>query len=125
MEPRTFSKPVLAALDKSRIIGIRAGRDHRFIGIWVVVVDNRVFVRPWNNEPGGWYRAFQDDPRGAIQIPPAREVKVRAKPARGERLFDRIDEAYGAKYPTPGSRQYIIGFRKPKRRKTTTELVPA
>jgi hypothetical protein len=122
---RTFSKPVLATVDASRIIGIRAGREHRFIGIWVVVLEGRVFVRPWNNKPQGWYRAFQEDPRGAIHVPPDREIRVRTKPARGERLFDQIDRAYAAKYPTPGSRQYVIGFAKPKRRKTTTELLPA
>ena len=44
---RRFSTSILAALDKSKILGIRAGdrSDHRFIGIWVVVVEDRVFVR--------------------------------------------------------------------------------
>ena len=38
---------------------IRAGnRMHRFIGIWVVVVDDRVFVRSWSLKPQGWYRTF-------------------------------------------------------------------
>jgi hypothetical protein len=110
------------ALDASRIIGIRAGDVHRFIGVWAVVVRGRAFVRPWNNKPGGWYRAFLDDPRGAIQIPGGRQVRVRVKPARGERLHDEIDAAYAAKYPTPGSRGYVTGFAKPRRRRTTLEL---
>ena len=42
---RPFSKPVLAALRNANMLRIRAGTDHRFTGVWVVVVDGRVFIR--------------------------------------------------------------------------------
>lgn len=42
--PRRFSRPVPAAVDDGEMLRIRAGRDHRFTGVWVVVVDGRVFV---------------------------------------------------------------------------------
>ena len=101
-----FSKPVLAVIHESRILGIRAGiRPHRFIGIWAVVIDGRVFVRPWNDKPGGWYRAFRVEPRGRIHIPPGREIPVRARQVRGERLIDAVDRAYAEKYITPASRK--------------------
>ncbi len=120
----SFSKPIIAAVDQSKILGIRAGTgDHRFIGIWAVVVEGRVFVRPWNDKPDGWYRAFLDDPRGALTIG-EREVRVRARPVRSERLMDAVDRAYATKYNTPGSRGYVLGFRRPRRRRTTTELLP-
>ena len=35
-----------------------------------------------------------------------------------------IDAAYAEKYPTPGSRKWVRGFRTPRRRATTLELVP-
>ena len=120
-----FSKPVLSAIHDSRILGIRAGTGpHRFIGIWAVVLNGRVFVRPWNDKPHGWYRAFQNEPRGRIQIPSGREIRVRARQVRGERLMDAVDRAYAEKYTTPASRKYVIGFARPRRRKTTTELTP-
>ena len=120
----SFSKPIIAAVDQSKILGIRAGTgDHRFIGIWAVVVEGRVFVRPWNDKPDGWYRALLDDPRGALTIG-EREVRVRARPVRSERLMDAVDRAYATKYNTPGSRGYVLGFRRPRRRRTTTELLP-
>jgi hypothetical protein len=119
-----FSSAVLAALHTSKIIGLRAGtQPHRFIGVWVVVVKERAFVRPWNNKPQGWYQAFLKEPVGMIQIA-ERELRVRARKARGERLMDAIDLAYRAKYPTPGSRGYVEGFARPHRRATTTELLP-
>ena len=119
-----FSKPILAAVDQAKIVGIRAGTgDHRFIGIWAVVVEGRVFVCPWNDKPEGWYRAFLDDPRGALTIG-EREVRVRARPVRSERLRDAVNRAYATKYNTPGSRGYVLGFRRPRRRRTITELLP-
>ena len=46
-----FTRPVLDAIAKGMVIGIRAGRaPHRFIGIWAVVANGRVFVRSWSRE---------------------------------------------------------------------------
>ena len=124
MPARRLSRPLVTALDDAKIIGLRAGsEDHRFIGVWVVVVGDRAFVRPWNDKPTGWRRAFLDDPVGLLQVG-EREVRIRVKPARGEQLWDRVDDAYALKYPTPGSRAYVRGFRTPRRRATTLELLP-
>jgi hypothetical protein len=113
-----FSRPVVSAIDASKILGLRAGTEpHRFTGVWVVVVDGRVFVRPWNDKAQGWYRAFVDEGRGAIQVGD-REVRVRARKSRGERLMDAIDLAYKNKYPTPASRKWVRGFATPRRRAT-------
>lgn len=119
-----FSKAIAAALDKSKILGIRAGRaPHRFIGIWVVVVEGRVFVRSWTLKPGGWYRTFLEDPQGTIQVGD-RELPVRAQRTTSERLRKAVDQAYRMKYPTPWSRGYVRGFARGRRRESTTELVP-
>jgi hypothetical protein len=121
---RAFSKPTLAALHAAKILGVRAGTEHRFTGVWVVVARGRVFVRSWNDKPTGWHRAFVEEPLGVIQVPGGREIRVRAKRVRGERLLDAIDEAYGEKYKTPASLKWVRGFAQARRRKTTTEFVP-
>jgi hypothetical protein len=120
-----LSRPVVAAIDESRILGIRAGArsDHRFIGIWAVVIGGRVFARSWTQKPGGWYRTFLDDPLGTIEVG-GRRVRVRAARVRGERLRDLVERAYAEKYPTPGSRKFVRGFRAKRRRDTTIEFVP-
>lgn len=123
--PRRFSKPVLATIQNEQVLGIRAGLDpHRFLAIWAVVVRGRVFVRPWNDKPHGWYRVFLTEPRGAIRLPPDREIRVRARHARGERLMDAVDLAYAGKFPTPGSRMFVRGLSTTRRRLTTLELLP-
>jgi hypothetical protein len=122
---RSFSRPLLAAIDQSKILGVRAGTrsDHRFIGIWAVVVNGRVFARSWSRKPGGWYRTFLDEPAGTIQVG-EREVRIRAVPVKGERLRDAVEREYARKYPTPGSMKFVRGFRTAGRRNTTIEFVP-
>ena len=88
-----------------------------------MVVAGRLFVRSWYVSRDGWYRAFVEEPRGAIEID-GREVRIRAVPRRGERLMQAIERAYAAKYTTPASLRYVVGFRRPRRRAATLELVP-
>jgi hypothetical protein len=121
-----FSRNVLALLRDSRMIRIRSGigdEPHRYTGIWCVVVDERVFVRPWFDKSSGWRRAFREEPRGAVSVG-EREIPVRGRPARGGRLFDAIDDAYAEKYDTKASLRWVRGFATPRRRKTTLELLP-
>ena len=121
---RRFPDEVLAAIRDGKIIGLRAGTGpHRFIGIWAVVVEGRVFVRSWSLKPRSWYRTFLEEPRGAITVGD-REIAVRAVRTRSERLKDAVDRAYLEKYHTPGSIKYAQDLGSEKSRATTTELVP-
>ena len=122
---RRFSRTVVAAIDESKILGVRAGArtDHRFIGVWAVVVDGRVFARSWTLKKGGWYRTLIEDPRGTIQIG-EREFRIRGIPVKSERLRDAVEDAYAEKYSTPGARKYVRGFRSARRREATIEFVP-
>ena len=53
-----------------------------------------------------------------------REIRVRSVFTRSERLKTAVDRVYAEKFPTPGSRVFVEGFKEKKRRDTTTELVP-
>lgn len=121
---KRFPAEIVAAIRDGKFIRIRAGTaPHRFIGIWAVVVEGRVFVRSWSLKPRSWYRTFLEEPQGAIQVG-GREIPVRAVRTRSERLKDAVDEAYLAKYDTRASLEYARGLGEPERRDTTTELVP-
>jgi hypothetical protein len=124
MAKRRYPKDILAAIRDGKILGIRAGTGpHRFIGIWAVVVEGRVFVRSWSLKPRSWYRTFLEEPRGTIQIA-GREIDIRAVHTRSERLKDAVSRAYLEKYTTPGSIKYARDLGRARSRGTTTELVP-
>src|ERR1044072_9988459 len=109
-----FSGDIVAAINKSKILGIRAGPEpHRLIGLWVVVVEGRVFVRSWSLKPRSWYRAFLEEPRGIIEVN-GRNVPVRAIHTRSDRLKDAVTRAYAEKYNTPGSLYFVKGFARKK-----------
>lgn len=119
-----FSDDILAAIRDNKSLRIRAGAgQHRFIGIWVVVVRDRVFVRSWSVKENGWYRTFLREPRGTIQVA-ERTIAVRAKRIKSETLRDAIDRAYLNKYNTPGALKYVKDLGRTKSRDTTIEFVP-
>lgn len=124
MQKRQFSAEILALLSKGKILRIRAGDTHRFIGIWTVVVKDRVFVRSWRVNTDGWYKAFVKDASGAIQVGGS-EISVRAVPINDKGLRDAIDKAYLEKYNTRGSLKYAQDLGSAKSRATTLELVPS
>jgi hypothetical protein len=122
---RRFPRKVLASIRDGNFLGMRAGSEpHRFIGIWAVVVEDRVFVRSWSLKPRSWWRTFLEEPRGAINVD-GREIRVRAVQTRSERLKDAVDRAYLEKYTSPGSIKYARDLGRAKSRATTTELIPA
>lgn len=107
-----------------KILGIRTGTEpHRFIGIWFVMIGDRVFVRSWSLKPRSWYRTFREERRGVVNVD-GREIPVRPVFTKSERLKDAVSRAYLEKYDTPGSVKYARDLGRAKSRATTTELVP-
>jgi hypothetical protein len=122
---KRFTAEILASINKEKILGIRAGKDstHRIIGIWVVVVEGRIFVRSWSLKPRSWWRSFLEDPYGSMFVG-EHEIPIRTIQTRSERLKDLVSQAYLEKYNTPGSVQYVKDMSRKKSRDTTTELIP-
>lgn len=122
---KRLPKTVVSRIDESGIMGIKAGArsDHRFTGVWPVVVNGRVYARSWTVKKDGWFSTFLEDPLGVIQVG-KRHIRVRAVQAKSERVRDKVEEAYAAKYDTKGSRKYVRGFRTARRREATIEFVP-
>src|SRR5262249_47584449 len=120
---RRFPGPTLEEFARAKILGIRSGSEHRYTGVWVVVAQGRVFVRSWNDKPTGWYRAFQDQALGCIELA-GREIAVRGRQLRSERLRDAVTAAYAEKYNTKASEKWVRGFAEPGRAAATLELVP-
>jgi hypothetical protein len=119
----TFADTIVEAVQDAKILGVRAGTGHRYTGVWVVVVDGRVFVRSWNDKPTGWFRACRKQPSGMIQAGEL-EIPVRARLVRSARIRDAVTAAFGEKYNTKASRKWVDGFAEPARALTTFEFIP-
>ena len=123
-KPDRFSAAIAAAADQAKIIGIKAGRaPHRTIGVWVVVVEGRIFIRSWSQKPRSWWRTFLEEPEGVLELA-GRKLRVRAVQTRSERLKDAVSRAYMEKYGQGGSVRYARDLGRPKSRETTTKLRP-
>ena len=118
-----FDSEVVDAFRKAKIMGVRAGTEHKYTGVWVVVVEDRVFARSWSDKPTGWFQAFQKQRSGMVQVGDL-EVSVRGKSVRSARIRDAVTAAFGEKYPTKGSRKWVEGFAEPARVANTIEFVP-
>ena len=118
-----FGDDIVEAARDAKILGVRAGREHRYTGVWVVVVGGRVFVRSWNDKPSGWLRAFRKQRSGTIQIGKL-EIPVRTKLVRSTQIRHAVTMAFADKYNTKGSRRWVEGFAEPERAAATIEFVP-
>src|SRR5262245_28985934 len=113
-----LSRAIIADADGAKIMGIKAGArtDHKWVGVWPIVVDGRLFARSWTVRRDGWCQTFLEDPLGTVQVGD-REIRIRAKRVTSERMLDKIEDAYVEKYDTKASQKYVRGFRTLRRRK--------
>ena len=118
-----FAKDVVEVFRSAKIMGVRAGTEHRYTGVWLVVVEGRVFARSWNDKPTGWFQAFRKEANGTVQVGEL-ELPVRGKVVRSARLRDAVTGAFGEKYPTKGSRKWVEGFAEAERVVNTIEFIP-
>lgn len=123
LKTATFADTVVEAIRSAKILGVRAGTQHRYTGVWVVVVDGRVFVRSWNDKPTGWFRAFRKQPSGTLRVG-SLEIPVSSRLVRGARIRDAVTLAFAEKYNTKASQKWVEGFAEPARALTTLEFVP-
>jgi hypothetical protein len=119
----TFAADIVEAFRKAKIMGVRAGSEHRYTGVWVVVVDGRVLARSWNDKPTGWFQAFRKQASGMVQVGDM-EIPVRGKAVRNARMRNAVTVALAEKYPTKGSRKWVEGFAEPARVANTIEFIP-
>ena len=120
---KVFPPAVALAIDATKYFYLRAGAEHRYIFVWVLMIGERVFVRSWNDKPKGWYRAFLKEKVGTIKVE-NQEIPVRAKPVKSAKLLDLMDVAYAEKYDTKANLKYVKGFSTAKRRACSLELSP-
>jgi hypothetical protein len=122
--PKQFEEPLLNQLNSREEIDIETqsatGRTHRTT-IWVVVVDNNVYVRSVRGRSGRWYREITANPQGAIYLD-GRSLSVRAIPVTDPATIARVSNAYLQKY---GHSPFVNSMVREETLPATLRLEPA
>ena len=96
----TFDPDVLNELRSRKEVGIRTSRNQRRpVSIWIVVVDDAVFVRSVRGPQGKWYLAARADGHATLVID-QRELPVRVIPATDPASEAAVSQAILGKYAT-------------------------
>jgi hypothetical protein len=91
--------------------------------IWSVAVDDELYVRGYNGQSSRWYQAAVRQKAGRI-VAAGLTREVAFEPVEGtgeERILERIDEAYRAKYQGSPYLKPMIGARA---RAATVRVMP-
>jgi hypothetical protein len=99
----TWTPEQLQRIDRSDELEIASRRAdgtlRQFVPIWVVRVDDQVYVRTWHRRTTGWFGRVLDARRGRVRVPGLEaDVAVEDVGAGPGELRSQVDAAYRAKY---------------------------
>jgi hypothetical protein len=121
-----FSKAFLKAVTETQITSVRAGKGReKFTGIWMVVVDDRIFGRSYTLSERSWYTTLLSGETGDIkcgkEIIPVKGVR----PRDIKRITEGINAAYEKKYLVKAyNKKWVDGLAEPERVARTMEFIP-
>lgn len=115
----------ISAADELRLASFRENGTRRNpVTIWVVRVDDEVYVRPYRGHETAWFRHIQQRPEGHIEAGGVAKDVTLVDTSTDETLNDRIDAVYQSKYHKY-STAYVRPMIAPQARATTLKLVPS
>ncbi|HYK45825.1 MAG TPA: DUF2255 family protein [Parafilimonas sp.] len=122
---KKFSRAFLKCVNETQITSVRAGADRtKFTGIWMVVVNGRIFSRSYYGADKSWYTSLLAAEYGEIKC--AKDiVAVRGiKPSDLKEITEAINKAYEKKYLTrPSNKKWVDGLNDPERIARTMEFI--
>ena len=123
----SWTQDELAAVGEAEELEIAPARAdgslRRATPVWVVRIDDDLYVRSYRGHNGSWFRAAQQTHEGEINAGRIQK-QVRFVGSDDPQTADAIDDAYRSKYQRYGAR-YIDPMVAPDARGATLQLVPA
>jgi hypothetical protein len=95
----TFDPATLELLRVTKEVRIRAESKKRLVTIWIVVVDDAVFVRSVRGPTAQWFIAATADGQAVLDVGD-RQYSVRVIPVTDHATIEAVSHAYLAKYTT-------------------------
>ncbi len=122
----TWSPDDLERIGSARELEIAVKRDdgtlRRWVPIWVVVVDEQIYVRTWYRRETGWFGHVLSSGRARIRVPGlTADVAVKDVGTGAASLRSGVDAAYRAKYGSSSSTDSMVA---PEAAAATLQLSP-
>ena len=103
-----FDAATLRQLSTAREVSIRTEKHPKSaIVIWVVVADDKVFVRSWRGAEGRWYRDLAQGGPASLEFGETR-LPVQAEPANDRADVARVSDEFLRKYRTSSHAQEMV-----------------
>ncbi|MCK7591699.1 DUF2255 family protein [Subsaxibacter sp. CAU 1640] len=101
-------------LNKNTLIEIKGGTSReKFLEIWMVEVDKRIFARSWNKSHKSWFTEFEKSGIGQIKYSD-NIIDVKGKKVDpSDSINKEISEAYIKKYTQKENLKYAKGIAQP------------
>jgi hypothetical protein len=125
----TWAREQLRRISEARELEIAPrrvdGRVGRWLPIWVVCVDDQVYVRTWYRRSTGWFGQVTKTGGARIRVPGLeRDVVVTDLGDDNPDVRVAVDEVYRAKYGTSGD-ETVAGMTTDASAATTLLLAPS
>ncbi|WP_210489778.1 DUF2255 family protein [Rufibacter aurantiacus] len=122
MANHPFPQEFIDYLASHTLAGVKGGKDgHRFLDIWMVEVNGRVFARSWSKSNRSWFTAFKEEGIGQLKFGD-KIIPVNGKPLTDSQTNSLIDQAYKEKYTQAHNLVYVNGITQPEYHEYTMEF---
>jgi hypothetical protein len=120
-----FEKEFFNLLNQHSLVEIKGGETReKFLPIWMIEVNGRVFSRSWSKSEKSWFSDFEATGVGEVKFTD-KVVKLKGKKLpKEDEIHDKINKAYLAKYNQPYNIKYAEGITQPEYRNYTMEFFP-
>lgn len=114
----------IAATDELRLASFKQdGTPRPPVTIWVVRVDDDLYVRAYRGQETAWFKQIQRRPEGRIEAGGVTKDVTFVDASADQALSSKIDASYRSKYRRY-SATYVDPMVAPQARATTLRLVP-
>ncbi|AKQ47092.1 hypothetical protein TH63_17925 [Rufibacter radiotolerans] len=118
-----FPQEGLDYLESHTLAGVKGGTDRdKFLDIWMVAVEGRVFARSWAKSNRSWFTAFQEQGVGELKLGD-QVLKVTGKQLTDAHMNLLVDQAYKKKYTQEHNLIYVQGITQPEYHAYTMEFI--
>jgi hypothetical protein len=117
----SFDAETLRQLSTTREVSIRTDKHPKSaVVIWVVVMEDGVFIRSWRGARGRWYRDLAQGGLASLELNENR-LSVLAVPATDPAIIARVSDGFLQKYRTSSHAPEMV---RPETLPTTLRLEP-